>query len=57
MASRIKDTMKRKRPPFTERTYGYRSFTMLLREAAKLGFIEIHQDPRSGTVMVDGFAE
>ena len=57
LASRIKDTMKRKRPQFTERTYGYRSFTMLLREAAKLGFIEIHQDPRSGTVMVDGFAE
>ena len=57
LASRIKDTMKRKRPQFTERTYGYRSFTMLLREAAKLGFIDIHQDPRSGTVMVDGFSE
>lgn len=57
LASRIKDVMKRKRPQFTERTYGYRSFTMLLREAAKLGFIEIHQDPRSGTVMVDGFSE
>ena len=57
LASRIKDTMKRKRPQFTERSYGYRSFTMLLREAAKLGFIDIHQDPRSGTVMVDGFCE
>jgi hypothetical protein len=57
LASRIKDTMKRKRPQFTERSYGYRSFTMLLREAAKLGFIDIHQDPRSGTVMVDGFSE
>ena len=57
LASRLKDTMKRKRPQFTERTYGYRSFTMLLREAAKLGFIDIHQDSRSGTVMVDGFSE
>ena len=57
LASRIKDTMKRKRPQFTERSYGYRSFTMLLREASKLGFIDIHQDPRSGTVMVDGFSE
>ena len=57
LASRIKDTMKRKRPQFTERSYGYRSFTMLLREAAKLGFIDIHQDLRSGTVMVDGFSE
>ena len=49
--------MKRKRPQFTERSYGYRSFSNLLREAAKLGFIEIHQDVRSGTVMVDGFSE
>lgn len=57
LASRIKETMKRKRPQFSERSYGYRSFTMLLREAAKLGFIDIHQDSRSGTVMVDGFSE
>ena len=57
LASRLKDTMKRKRPQFTERGYGYRSFSNLLREAAKLGFIEIHQDSRSSTVMVDGFSE
>lgn len=57
LASRIKDTMKRKRPQFSERNYGYRSFTNLLREASKLGFVDIHQDPRSGTVMVDGFRE
>ena len=57
LASRLKDTMKRKRPQFSERSYGYRSFSMLLREAAKLGLIEIHQDPKSGTVMVDGFCE
>ena len=57
LASRVKDTMKRKRPQFSEGTYGYRSFTQLLREASKLGFIEIHQDPKSGTVVVDGFCE
>lgn len=57
LASRVKDTMKRKRPQFSERSYGYRSFTMLLREAARLGFIDIHQDDRSGTVVVDGFSE
>ena len=44
-------------PNGSERSYGYRSFSMLLREAAKLGLIEIHQDPKSGTVMVDGFCE
>jgi hypothetical protein len=49
--------MTRKRPQFSERSYGYRSFSMLLREAAKLGLIETHQDPKSGTVMVDGFCE
>lgn len=57
LASRLKDTMKRKRPQFSERSYGYRSFSNLLREASKLGFIELHQDPRSGTIMVDGFGE
>jgi len=56
-ASLIKDTMRRKRPQFSETTYGYRSFTALLREASKLGFIDIHQDPRSGTIAVDGFSE
>lgn len=57
LASRLKDTMKRKRPQFSESTYGYRSFTALLREAAELGFIEIHQDPKSGTTAVDGFCD
>ena len=57
LASRLKDTMKRKRPQFSEASYGYRSFTALLREAAKLGFIDIHQDPKSGTAVVDGLCE
>jgi hypothetical protein len=57
MASVVKDTMRRKRPEFSENAYGYRSFTALLREAQDLGIIEIHQDPRSGTAVVDGFCE
>ncbi len=57
LASRLKDTMKRKRPQFSEASYGYRSFTALLREASKLGFIDIHQDPKSGTAVVEGFSE
>lgn len=55
-SSLIKDTMRRKQPSFTESTYGYRSFTQLLEEAAKLGFITMHKDPRSGTWAVEGFA-
>ncbi len=57
LASRLKDTMQRKSPQFSQTSYGYRSFTALLREAAKLEFIKIHQDARSGTAMVDGFCE
>ncbi len=57
LASRLKDTMRRKRPQFSERSFGYRSFTQLLKEAANLGFIDIHQDPKSGTIAVDGFCE
>ncbi len=56
-ASLIKDTMRRKQPQFSERSYGYRSFTALLREAASFGLIQIHTDPRSGTAVVDGFCE
>ena len=56
-ASLVKDTMRRKRPQFSERTYGYRSFTALLVEASGFGLIEIHDDERSGTVMVDGLCE
>jgi hypothetical protein len=56
-ASLIKDTMRRKRPQFSERTYGYRSFTDLLKEAADLGLIRIHTDERSGTAVVDGFVD
>ena len=55
-SSLIKDTMKRKQPQFSESSYGYRSFTMLLEDAEKLGFIRLSKDPRSGTYVVDGFA-
>ena len=56
-ASLVKDTMRRKRPQFSERSYGYRSFTDLLKEASNLGFLKIHQDERSGTAVVDGFVD
>ncbi len=56
-ASRIKDVMRRRRPQFSERAYGYRSFTALLNEAANLGLIRISKDTKSGTVGVDGICE
>ena len=57
LASLLKQTMRRKQPSFTERSYGFKNFTALLRDAASLNLIAVHDDPRSGTCMVDGFAE
>ena len=55
-SSLVKDTMKRKQPQFSEGSYGYRSFTQLLEDAQKLGFITLRKDQRSGTYVVEGFA-
>jgi hypothetical protein len=54
-SSLVKDTMKRKQPQFSESSYGYRSFTQLLEDAQKLGFISLRKDERSGTYVVEGF--
>jgi uncharacterized protein (TIGR00288 family) len=56
-SSMIKDTMKRKRPAFSERAHGYRTFSDLLEDAQKQGFIELRTDPTSGTYVVVGFAK
>ena len=47
-SSLLKDTMKRKQPQFSESSYGYRSFTQLLEDAEKLGFVVLKKDQRSG---------
>ncbi|MFA6039358.1 MAG: NYN domain-containing protein [Candidatus Peribacteraceae bacterium] len=54
-ASMIKDTMKRKKPSFDESYYGYRSFTHLLQDAAKLGVVSVERDPKSRSFVVTGF--
>jgi uncharacterized protein (TIGR00288 family) len=54
-SSMIKDTMKRKKPVFSEGYHGYRSFTDLLKDADKHGLVRIKIDPRSGTYIVTGF--
>ena len=55
-ASMIKDTMKRKKPSFSESHYGYRSFTHLLEDAQQLGIVDIERDSRSGTYVVTRFS-
>jgi hypothetical protein len=47
-SSMIKQTLKRKRPGFSERRHGFRSFNDLIEEAARRDFIEIEKDAPSG---------
>jgi uncharacterized LabA/DUF88 family protein len=54
-SSLLKDTIKRKQPSFTEGRYGYKSFTQLLEDAERRGFITLRKDARSGTYVVEGF--
>lgn len=55
-ASMVKDTMQRKRPAFNESGYGYRSFSDLLEDAEKRGFIKLRRDRKAGgTYVVEGF--
>jgi len=56
-SSMVKDTMKRKRPSFSESLYGYKSFSELLEDAERRGFITIRKNPRSGTYVVVGFTD
>jgi uncharacterized protein (TIGR00288 family) len=51
-ASRIKDTMRRKRPSFNESSFGYASFSDMLEEVRDAGFIDLREDERSGTWVV-----
>ncbi len=51
-SSMIKDTIKRKKPSFTESAFGYRTFSELLEDAAESGLIRITRDKSSGGTYV-----
>jgi uncharacterized LabA/DUF88 family protein len=55
-ASLVKDTMKRKRPAFSEHGLGYGSFSELLEDAQEAGVVTLRKDERSGTYVVTGVA-
>jgi uncharacterized protein (TIGR00288 family) len=50
--SMIKQTLKRRRPGFTEASYGFRSFSDLLEEAQSRDLLELELDEKSGGYIV-----
>ncbi len=56
-ASLVKDTLKRKRPAFSEAALGYSSFSALLEDARAAGIITLRNDDRSGTYLVQAARE
>lgn len=46
--SLVKTTMQRRKPGFTESTYGYRSFKELVEDAQKLKLLTVMRDEKSG---------
>lgn len=54
-SSIVKETMKRKRPSFSEGAHGYRNFSSLLEDAKARGYIQLRKDERSGSFIILGF--
>jgi uncharacterized protein (TIGR00288 family) len=50
--SMVKQALRRRKPGFTERYYGFSSFTALLDEAEKRGLIQQQRDEKSGGSLV-----
>jgi uncharacterized protein (TIGR00288 family) len=57
LASVLKQTLKRKRPNFSETALGYRTFSQLLEDAKKRGLLEIQKDERSGGYVITSFGK
>ncbi len=55
--SMIKQTLKRRKPGFSESYYGFRSFGELLEEAGKDGILTLEKDERSGGYIIKGVQE
>lgn len=53
--SMVKQTLKRKRPNFSETFHGYRNFNELLEDMRSSGLLEMQKDARSGGYRIEGF--
>jgi hypothetical protein len=54
-SSMVKQTLKRKRPNFSERYHGFRNFNELLESARERGYLELQKDEKSGGYLIQGF--
>jgi len=52
--SMIKQTLKRRKPGFSESSYGFRSFGQLIEEAGEAGILELERDEKSGGSIIKG---
>ncbi|MCP4713697.1 MAG: NYN domain-containing protein [Deltaproteobacteria bacterium] len=52
--SMIKQTLKRRKPGFSEAYYGFKSFGALLEEAEALGILDLERDQKSGGFILKG---
>jgi len=50
--SMIKQTLKRRKPGFSESYYGFRSFGQLLEEAEANGVLELEREEKSGGFII-----
>lgn len=50
--SMVKQTLKRRQPGFSESYYGFRSFNLLLEEAARRQLLALERDEKSGGYIV-----
>ncbi len=53
--SMVKQTLKRKRPSFSETFHGYRNFNELLEDAQRRGLLELQKDEKSGGYIILAF--
>ncbi len=52
--SMIKQTLKRRKPGFSESYYGFKSFGQLLEEAEAQGILQLERDEKSGGFILRG---
>ena len=56
-SSMVKQTLRRKRPGFSERRHGFRNFNDLIESAANRGLIDIEKDDASGGYRITAVSE